>query len=115
MKNIHAQLNFITINTITLTPFKFQIKYLCTQEFKEWWYEYRHSHFAAFVIVLQLLTDALSFVQTLFKKSTGTHIKELYAFQCYFEVVYNPFDIRRTIYDANLILKQKKSSRNFQF
>lgn len=35
------------------------------------------------------------------------HVKEIQGFQRYFETVYNPCQLSRTIYDATLILKHK--------
>lgn len=39
------------------------------------------------------------------------HIEKIQAFQCYFEIVYNPSQLSQTIYDANLTLKYKVSNK----
>lgn len=62
-------------------------------------------------IVLQLLIDAFSVVHNRFTNDLVTHIKGIHAFQSYFEVVYNPCDIRQTIYDVALTLKQKTTEK----
>lgn len=103
-----AQVNLLTIDTTNLNPFKFQVNYLSTPEFKEWWSNYHHTHSVASTIIMQLLTYAFSFLQNQFTKRIVTYIKEINPFQHYFEVVYNLCDIHRTIYDASFNLKQKK-------
>lgn len=40
-------------------------------------------------------------------KNRDTHIKEIQAFQWYFETVYNPCNLSRTIYDTIVTLKHK--------
>lgn len=59
----------------------------------------------------QHLTDTFSYLQTKFKKIRGTHIKEIQAFQKYFENVYNPCHLSRTIYDVTLTLKHKVTEK----
>ena len=41
------------------------------------------------------------------KKGRFTHVKEIRAFQKYFEIVYNPMDIHRTVCEAARTLKEK--------
>lgn len=53
------------------------------------------------------MTIVFSSVQPRFKKGRDTHIKEIQAFQHYFEIVYRINDLRRTIYDAAVSLKHK--------
>ena len=53
------------------------------------------------------ITKAFAFVQDKTKKGTHRHIKEIQAFQKYFETVYNPTNFGRTTRDASLILKEK--------
>lgn len=59
------------------------------------------------LVMVQHLTDAFSFLQNQKKKTKGTHIKEIQVLQRYFKTLYNPCDIRRTIYDTTVSLKQK--------
>lgn len=53
------------------------------------------------------LTETFVSLQTKFKKGTSTHIKEIFVFQRYFETVYNPRDLHRTIFEATATLKEK--------
>ena len=53
------------------------------------------------------LTKAFSFVQENIQKGKFTHIKEIQAFQRYFETVYDPTNISRTVFDAAKTLKEK--------
>ena len=55
----------------------------------------------------QHLTHAFDSIHEHFKKGKTTHIKEIKAFQKYFEIVYIPDDLSRTIREAALILKEK--------
>lgn len=57
--------------------------------------------------MLQYLIDVFSLLQNQKKKKRGTHTQEIQDSQHYFEIVYNPCDLRRTIYDTNLSLKYK--------
>lgn len=45
------------------------------------------------------------------KKSQGTHIKKIQAFQKNFETIYNSFELRWTIYDATLTLKHNVTEK----
>lgn len=45
------------------------------------------------------------------KKGTYTHIKEIQAFQNYFETAYRPDDLSRTICEEAVILKEKNSKK----
>lgn len=53
------------------------------------------------------LTEAYISLHTKLKKGTCTHNKEIWAFQHYFEAVYNPSDHSRTISKAAPTLKEK--------
>lgn len=52
------------------------------------------------------LTVAFVSLQTKFKKGVSTYIKEIFTFQLYFETVYNPRDLCRTIFEAVATLKE---------
>lgn len=54
--------------------------------------------------MVQHLIDALSFLWNYKKKSRGTHLKDIQDFQHYFETIYNPCEISRSVYDATLTL-----------
>lgn len=76
-KEYHTQMDFLTRETPSLTPFKFQVNYHYIQEFEEWWSNYHHAHYMESKIILQILTDDFWTVQTRFKEGTCTHIQEI--------------------------------------
>lgn len=49
---------------------------------------------------IQHITDAFASIQDQHKKGITTHIKEIRAFQKYFETSYRPDDLSRTIHEA---------------
>lgn len=53
----------------------------------------------------QHLTIAFPSVQERSKKGISSHIKEIQAFQKYFETAYRPDDLRRTIREATVTLR----------
>lgn len=48
-----------------------------------------------------------AFVQDKVKKGISTHVKEIKAFQNYFETAYRPDELSRTVHDAENTLKEK--------
>lgn len=64
-------------------------------------------NFLMFLHSIITLTKAFTFVQEKVKKGISTHIKEIQAFQNYFETAYRPDDLSQTVYDATLTLKEK--------
>jgi len=53
------------------------------------------------------LISAFKLLQHKKKKEKGTHIREIQAFQKYFETVYDPSQLSRTVYNAAKTLKEK--------
>src|SRR3954469_6995730 len=53
------------------------------------------------------LTEAFDDEQEKFYKGTSTHIKEIQAFQKFFETIYRPDDLSLTIREAAVILREK--------
>lgn len=53
------------------------------------------------------LKEVFSSLHTKFEKGKSLHIKEIKAFHRYFKTVYDPNNLRRTIFEATKILKEK--------
>lgn len=85
----------------------FNRHFYCTKELDTWWRAYHAKKFLGALMLLRYLTDALTLLQIKLKNGRSQHIKETQTFQCYFETVYNPNDLCRTICDATFILKEK--------
>lgn len=58
-------------------------------------------------VFTQYLTNTFASVQDKYKKGTQTHIKEIQAFQKYFENAYIPDDLSRAIREAAVTLREK--------
>src|SRR3954469_9324233 len=56
------------------------------------------------------LTEAFDDVQEKFHKGTSTHIKEIQAFQKFFETIYRPDDLSQSVREAASILQEKFSN-----
>jgi len=52
------------------------------------------------------LTNVFPYLKSKSKKTKGMHIKEIHAFHKFFEVVYNPLNVERTVKEVALVLKQ---------
>ena len=78
-----------------------------TKDFYTWWTAYYSNDMFRTIQIQQQLTTAFSLVQEHVKKGRFTHVKEIRAFQKYFEIVYNPMEIRLPVCDAARTLKEK--------
>lgn len=92
---------------LELTPFKFQRYFYCIQEFDTWWKYYYTNKFVDVITQSNHLTIDFLPLQTKIKKGTSTHILEIHAFQCSFEIVYDPRNLYLTIFEAATTLKEK--------
>lgn len=90
-----------------LAPTTFKLYFFLTLEFNSWWHKYYSKEFLGVEGFTKHLTRAFSFVQDKIKKGKFTHIKEIQAFQKYFETTYRPNDLGRTIREAAVTLKEK--------
>lgn len=77
-----------------------------TQAFDTWWKDYQTEIFFDVLTKRHNLTGAFTSLQTKLIKGTYIHIKEIQAFQHYFEIMYNLGDLRRTISKAAATLKE---------
>lgn len=71
------------------------------------WLAYHSKEFLEVAKLSQYLTYAFSFPQKKFQKGKDKHIKEIRAFQSYFETVYDSNDISQTNPEAAVTLKEK--------
>ena len=94
-----------------LTPFDFKPSFYCTQEFDTWWKAYHTREFSNVATLTRYLTNVFSSLQQKFNKGKAKHVKEIQAFHKYFEIVYNPNDLSRTIREVFVTLKEKMMVR----
>lgn len=87
-----------------LTPINFEANFLCTRDFGTWWNIYYTEEFYDVPSFIQHFYKAFLLVQERTKKGTYTLIKEIQAFQNYFETAYRPDDLSRTIHEAAVTL-----------
>ena len=85
----------------------FKPTFLCTKLFHDWWSKHYNEQFLDVVAFSLLIDQAFVDVQVKTKKSKFTHVKEIQAFQKYFETVYRPDDVSRTVREAAVTLKEK--------
>ena len=85
----------------------FQPAFYITKSFYSWWAEFYTTNMFNTTQISKCLTKAFLFVQENIQKGKFTHIKEIQAFQRYFETVYDPTNISRTVFDAAKKLKEK--------
>jgi hypothetical protein len=78
-----------------------------TKDFYNWWTAYYSNNMFSTLQIQQHQTEAFSLVQEHVKKGRFTHIKEIRAFQKYFEIVYNPMNMHRTVFEAAQTLEEK--------
>ena len=90
-----------------LTPVNLEPIFLCNRGFGRWWNEYYTEEFYEVPSFIQHIDKAFLSVQERTKKCTHTLIKEIQAFQIYFETAYKPDDLSRTIREADVTLKEK--------
>lgn len=81
--------------------------FLSTPAFAEWWWNYYSTEFLDVEGFKQHLTYAFSTLQVKVAKGRYTHIREVQAFQNYFETAYMPNDLRRTIFEAAVTLRNR--------
>ena len=93
---------FADFSLVFFTP-----SFYMTKDFYTWWTAYYSKNMFSTIQIQQQLTTAFSFVQEHVKKGRFTHVKEIRAFQKYFEIVYNPMEIHRTVCEAARTLKEK--------
>lgn len=94
-----------------LTPISFEPSFLCTPEFGKWWSQYYVEEFYDAPSFTQHFNKAFFFEQEKIKKGTYTHIKEIQAFQNYFQTSYRPDDLSQTIREAAVTLKENISKK----
>ena len=97
---------FLHLNLVPFKPSTF-----CTQYFESWWQEHYVPNIFGVTDLNNHITKVFSSMQDKGKKCMHRHIKEIREFQKYFETVYNPTDLGRTIRDASLILKEKFTTK----
>jgi len=70
--------------------------FACTEAFFRWWQDYykRQANRTNPDSLLPQLISAFDIVQNKSKKSKGTHIREIQAFQKYFQTVYDPLHLK---------------------
>ncbi|XP_058732451.1 uncharacterized protein LOC131603986 [Vicia villosa] len=94
-----------------LSPIPFESSFYCTPDFHQWWADYYTSQILDADSLTQELTAAFADVQEHFRKGTTTHIKEIQAFQKFFETIYRPDDLSRTVREAAITLREKFSAK----
>src|SRR3954471_22267169 len=99
------------VGTINLSPVPFEPAFYSTPNFHQWWTEYYSSQIFDVDSLAQELTAAFIDVQENFQKGTSTHIKEIQAFQKFFETIYRPDDLSRTVREAAVTLRKKFSTK----
>src|SRR3954471_13965103 len=99
------------IGVTNLSPIPFEPSFYSTPDFHQWWTEYYSSQIFDADSLAQELTAAFTDVQENFQKGTSTHIKEIQAFQKFFETIYRPDDLSRTVREAAVILHEKFSAK----
>lgn len=82
-----------------------------TKEFDTWWRNYYTEEVFDVHAFTQHLTKAFTFVQDKSKKGISNHIREIQAFQKYFEISYRPNYLSQTIHEAVVTLKEQFSKK----
>jgi len=83
---------------LVFKPIPYVSSFACTETFYRWWRDYykRQSTRVDPDSLLPQLMLAFN-VQRKLKKNKGTHIREIQAFQKFFQTAYNPLHLKRTI------------------
>lgn len=89
------------------TPVPINPSFFCSREYDTWWKNDYSKEMFDVATFTQHLTYVFASVQEKTKKGTSTHIKEIQAFQKYFETAYRPDDLSRTIREAAVTLREK--------
>ncbi|XP_058768267.1 uncharacterized protein LOC131641989 [Vicia villosa] len=98
-------------DVFTLSPISFAPFFYSTPDFQQWWSDYYTTQIYDVEGLTRELTEAFTAVQDKFHKGTSTHIKEIQAFQKFFETIYRPDDLSRTVREAAVILREKFSAK----
>jgi len=90
-------------------PASFTLSHACTEAFSRWWQEYyrRQASRVNPDSLLPQLISSFIIVQKPSKKKKGTHIREIEAFQKFFQTVYDPLHLRQTVHYAAKTLTYK--------
>src|SRR3954469_2423995 len=99
------------VGITTLSPVSFERAFYSTIDFHQWWIEYYSTQIFDAESLTRELTKAFADVQENFHKGTSTHIKEIQAFRKFFESIYRPDDLSRTVREAVVILREKFSTK----
>src|SRR3954468_23280154 len=94
-----------------LAPISFVPAFYTTPDFQQWWSDYYKAHIYDVEGLTRELTKAFTAVQDKFRKGTSTHIKEIQAFQKFFETIYRPDDLSRTVREVAVTLREKFSAK----
>ena len=89
----------------------FQPAFYCTKEFETWWQLYLTAYVGAPEAKLVEITETFTNLQAKATKCKTIHAKQIQAFQQYFQVVYRPNGLCRTIFKAPKELKEKVTDR----
>ena len=106
---LRSNLRHIQEQDFVLEPVPFAPSFTCTEAFFRWWQDYykRQANRTNPDSLLPQLIYAFDIVQNKLKKSKGTHIREILAFQKYFQTVYDPLHLKRTVNYAAKTLRDK--------
>jgi len=101
-------------NLPNFNPIRFELSYECTKSFFLWWRDYfvEKSKEVNLNNLLSELISAFNSLQRKSKKPRGTHIREIQSFQNYFETVYDPLHLSRTVQYVAHTLKEKLLEKN---
>jgi len=94
-----SSLRRINEKVFAFEPVPFAASFACTKAFFRWWQDYykRQANQTNPDTLLLQLISAFDVVQNKLKKSKGTHIREIQAFQKYFQTIYDPLHLKRTV------------------
>lgn len=99
---------------IIFEPLSYASSFACTESFHQWWRRYykRQSDAVDPDTLLPQLIIAFHVVQKKSKKNKGTHIREIQVFQNFFQTVYDPLHLERTVHYATQTLRDKIYEKN---
>jgi len=90
-------------------PASFTFSHACIEAFFRWWQEYyrRQASRVNLDSLLPQLIFVFNIVQKQWKKNKGTHIQEIQAFRKFFQSVYDPLHLKRTVHYAAKTFRDK--------
>ena len=91
----------------TIELISFKTFHECTESFSLWWHSYYFAHLVNVTMFRAKLTNVFPSLQSQSKKTKVMHIKEIHAFHKFFEDLYNPLNVERTVKEVALVLKHK--------